>query len=97
MVNGLGVTQSDKDVLSSHVFIEEGYGGSCDGGGRGDGDQGERVVAALERRGHVVDALVRGTEREVYGRGQIIVRDPLTGVLTAGSDPRADGCAVPVV
>ena len=28
------------------------------------------------------------------GKGQIIARDPQTGVLWAGSDPRADGCAI---
>ena len=28
------------------------------------------------------------------GKGQIIVRDPETGVLWAGSDPRSDGCAI---
>ena len=29
-----------------------------------------------------------------FGGGQIILRDPETGVLTAGSDSRKDGCAV---
>jgi len=32
--------------------------------------------------------------RGVFGGGQIIMRDPQTGVLKAGSDPRKDGCAV---
>ena len=30
----------------------------------------------------------------IFGRGQIILRDPETGVLCGGSDPRADGCAM---
>jgi gamma-glutamyltranspeptidase/glutathione hydrolase len=33
-------------------------------------------------------------ERAVFGYGQIIRRDPKTGVLTAGSDSRADGMAI---
>ena len=32
--------------------------------------------------------------RALFGRGQIILRDPATGVLCGGSDPRADGCAM---
>jgi gamma-glutamyltranspeptidase/glutathione hydrolase len=47
-------------------------------------------------RGHDVYR-VRGYERGVFGRGQAILRDPLTGVLTGGSDPRADGCAMTLV
>jgi gamma-glutamyltranspeptidase/glutathione hydrolase len=37
---------------------------------------------------------VSGHERAVFGRGQVIVREPETGVLWGGSDPRADGCAM---
>ncbi len=37
---------------------------------------------------------VMGSERSLFGRGQIILRNPETGVLCAGSDPRADGCAM---
>jgi gamma-glutamyltranspeptidase/glutathione hydrolase len=51
------------------------------------------VLAELARRGHRVVA-VDGFNRGAFGGGQIIVRDPQTGVLTAGSDPRKDGCAV---
>ena len=95
MLNGLGATQSHTDVRDSHVFLEDGYGGESDGGGAG--DKGERVVQALKGRGHMIDAVLRGTDRELVGRGQIIIRDKSTHVLSAGSDPRADGCAVPVV
>lgn len=35
---------------------------------------------------------VTGYERKLFGRGQIILRTT-DGVLSAGSDPRADGCA----
>jgi gamma-glutamyltranspeptidase / glutathione hydrolase len=37
---------------------------------------------------------VGGWDRALFGRGQIILRDGKTGVLTGGSDPRADGCAM---
>ena len=49
-------------------------------------------VAALARMGHEVFA-VSGYRRAMFGRGQIIRRDP-DGVLWGGSDPRADGCAM---
>ena len=53
----------------------------------------EAVVRELAARGHRVER-VSGHERAVFGRGQVILRDPATGVLCAGSDPRADGCAM---
>lgn len=53
------------------------------------------TVAALESWGHKV-RLVHGVERALFGRGQIIRRNPETGVLEGGSDPRADGCAMPL-
>jgi len=51
------------------------------------------ALAALRRRGHRV-APISGRQRAVFGGGQIILRDPKRGVLTAGSDPRKDGCAM---
>ncbi len=69
----------------------------------GDGTAGGRVsleegipaatVAALAGMGHPVE-LTTGHARAIFGRGQIILRDPDTGVLCGGSDPRADGCAM---
>ena len=47
----------------------------------------------LKAMGHPV-RWVSGYERALFGRGQVILRDPETGVLCAGSDPRADGCAM---
>lgn len=45
---------------------------------------------ALAGRGHkMVDA-----EPHEFGGGQIILLDPETGALAAGSDPRRDGCAI---
>ena len=52
-----------------------------------------REMAALAEMGHPVIP-VSGHERAVFGRGQIIRRDPKTGVLCGGSDPRSDGCAM---
>jgi gamma-glutamyltranspeptidase/glutathione hydrolase len=51
------------------------------------------VAARLEAMGHPV-SIVSGHNRALFGRGQIILRDPQTGVLVGGSDPRADGCAM---
>lgn len=51
------------------------------------------TIEALARMGHPVIP-VAGHERGLFGRGQVILRNALTGVLCAGSDPRADGCAM---
>lgn len=51
------------------------------------------TVRGLAARGHRLQT-VTGHERAVFGRGQVILRNPETGVLCAGSDPRADGCAM---
>ncbi len=66
-------------AAGGHVVLEEGI-----------------PLATLDRlaaMGHRV-SLVTGYDRATFGRGQIIRRDPATGVLCAGSDPRADGCAM---
>jgi gamma-glutamyltranspeptidase/glutathione hydrolase len=51
------------------------------------------TMAVLARMGHEVIP-VAGYNRILFGKGQIILRDPKTGALTAGSDPRADGQAI---
>ena len=51
------------------------------------------VIEGLRSRGHLI-APESGQAGIFFGGGQIIQRDPETGVLTAGSDPRKDGCAV---
>ena len=50
----------------------------------------------MKEMGHPIEA-VSGIGRSLFGRGQIIRRDPQTGVLCGGSDPRADGCAMGLV
>ncbi len=54
------------------------------------------TFSGLEKIGHSV-YWVSGYERALFGRGQVILRDAESGVLCAGSDPRADGCAMGLV
>jgi gamma-glutamyltranspeptidase/glutathione hydrolase len=51
------------------------------------------TIAELAKMGHQITP-VSGFERSTFGRGQIILREQASGVLSAGSDPRADGCAM---
>lgn len=53
------------------------------------------VMSALAEMGHPVRP-VSGWGRSLFGRGQVILRDN-GGALSAGSDPRADGCAMTLV
>jgi gamma-glutamyltranspeptidase/glutathione hydrolase len=53
----------------------------------------QETYSGLEKMGHPLYS-VSGYERALFGRGQVILRDAETGVLCAGSDPRADGCAM---
>ncbi len=52
----------------------------------------DKTIAALTRHGHPTRKIL-GWERALFGRGQVIVRER-SGVLVAGSDSRADGCAM---
>ncbi len=73
------------------------------GGGVGALDPGGEVwiekgfsfdeMASLTNRGHRLSPL-SGLNRKYFGGGQVILRNPETGVMTAGSDPRKDGCAM---
>ena len=69
----------DVEETGGRLAIEEGMPG--------------QTYSALKKMGHPVYS-VGGYERALFGRGQVILRDPVTGVLCAGSDPRADGCAM---
>ncbi len=51
------------------------------------------VIEGLRSLGHSITP-DSGRPGLLFGGGQIIQRDPATGALTAGSDPRKDGCAV---
>ena len=72
----------DVDEAGSRVALEEGIP--------------SETISGLQKMGHPVYS-VSGYERALFGRGQVILRDPITGVLSAGSDPRADGCAMTLV
>jgi gamma-glutamyltranspeptidase/glutathione hydrolase len=51
----------------------------------------DRIGEELIKKGHQL--LTKGSPMS-YGGGQVIVRDPKSGVLIGGSDPRKDGAAV---
>jgi gamma-glutamyltranspeptidase/glutathione hydrolase len=55
-----------------------------------------QTISKLEQMGHPVYT-ISGYDRSLFGRGQVILRDGETGVLCAGSDPRADGCAMTLI
>lgn len=52
------------------------------------------VSSSLKLKGHDIVSDVYGFKRALFGKAQIIKRDRSTGVLWAGSDGRADGCAM---
>jgi len=51
------------------------------------------TMSALSRMGHEITP-TSGFARSVFGRGQIITRNPKNGVLCGGSSPRADGLSI---
>ena len=53
----------------------------------------EEVIEQLRAMGHEIVPCSEYS-RAVFGRGQIIRYNPDTGVMCAGSDGRADGCAM---
>lgn len=53
----------------------------------------DATLEKLQEFGHPVER-VNGMARSLFGRGQIIRRDPSSGVLCGGSDPRGDGLAM---
>jgi gamma-glutamyltranspeptidase / glutathione hydrolase len=53
----------------------------------------EAEIEDLSRLGHNTK-LIKGQDRALFGRGQIIIHDQKHGVLWGGSDGRADGCAL---
>lgn len=68
--------------------------GTKDGAVQIEGGVDETEIRELRARGHDLSSDVIGYARSVFGRAQIIKRDRETGVLWAGSDGRADGCAM---
>jgi gamma-glutamyltranspeptidase/glutathione hydrolase len=68
--------------------------GTKDGMVQIEGGVEEKEILELKVRGHKLQDNVVGHARSVFGRAQIIKRNRETGVLWAGSDGRADGCAI---
>jgi gamma-glutamyltranspeptidase / glutathione hydrolase len=79
--------QSALDLPRFCIDVEE-------SGGRVAIEEGmpKETMDALGKMGHPLYE-VGGYERALFGRGQVILRDEASGVLCAGSDPRADGYA----
>ena len=90
-IHGVGKNQDSSDVKESSIELEDRYGGLGDGGF----DGGETTALELIKKGHNIAKVAVGSDRSIFGRGQIITRD-FAGVLCGGSDPRADGCAIPL-
>ncbi len=87
--------QQALDVSRWQLASPQGGTGSEQAGGQVSMEEGWSfaTLAELARRGHRL-VPVDGFARGMFGGGQIILRDPATGVLIAGSEPRKDGCAV---
>ncbi|WP_287123940.1 gamma-glutamyltransferase family protein [Chromohalobacter sp.] len=51
----------------------------------------DHLAQALQRRGHDI---VKCHDSLSFGRGQVILRDPDSGVLSGGTEPRADGAVL---
>ncbi len=91
LVNLLDLNLLPQDALDAPRFcLQDG-----EAGGRVavEVSAGAGLIDALRARGHDV-VVTAGMERTLFGVGQVIRRDTATGVLTAGSDPRRDGCAL---
>ncbi|KAL0592612.1 hypothetical protein ABG067_000176 [Albugo candida] len=54
----------------------------------------ESVVQAMRSLGHNVGPICNIKKQSVFGRAQMILKDPSNGLLVGGSDGRADGCAM---
>lgn len=91
LVNLLDLAMSPQEALDAPRFcLPEGEPG---GPVAVEAGAGEALIAALRAKGHDVTVMA-GMERTLFGVGQVILRAAGSGVLTAGSDPRRDGCAL---
>eukprot|EP00981_Chlorochromonas_danica_P001154 scaffold256_cov175-Ochromonas_danica.AAC.6 len=82
-----GHSQSSADVFSSEILLEDGYHA-----------QDENTQRILSEMGHKVgEDFIKGNDRLLFGKAQVILHDHISGISCAGSDPRSDGCAMPVV
>jgi gamma-glutamyltranspeptidase/glutathione hydrolase len=91
IVNMVDYGMNPQEALDAPRFFI--LGGTAGGKVGLEDEIGVQVMSQLATMGHEV-VPCSGWARGIFGRGQIIHRNPSTGVLTGGSDPRADGCAV---
>ncbi|KAF2840090.1 gamma-glutamyltranspeptidase [Patellaria atrata CBS 101060] len=79
---GSGMPTEQGKVFDQTVYIEDGIG--------------EDVAESLRKKGHNI-VIVKGYQRGLFGRGQVIRCHTEDGqvVWSAGSDPRGDGMAMP--
>lgn len=80
-------SQEALDALRFKIMVEE------DNSVIVEEDIDPAIVDDLRKRGHEI-VVTKDYDRVAFGGGQVISRDPETGVLTAGSEPRKDGEAV---
>ena len=67
-------------LQNGKIYFEEGFS--------------KEIISELAAMGHSVETHpVADEKRAIFGRAQIIMRDPSNGVLRAGSDGRSDGMA----
>lgn len=79
LAGGMGVQTMGAAQPGGLVHVEEGWEFA--------------TLAELSRRGHQL-SLERGIDNVLFGGGQVILRNPKTGVLCGGSEPRMDGAAI---
>lgn len=84
----IGAGTPDQGAMDSTVYMENGID--------------EKTIEELNKKGHLAKPAKTWNERVVFGRGQIIARiktdvhhsSDKGWAWAAGSDPRADGCAI---
>jgi len=88
--------QQALDMPRFCIHIDAGGGvGASDPGGEVFMEKGydPEVISALRQKGQRIKT-ISGRRRMMFGGGHVIQRNPNSGVLIAGSDPRKDGCAM---
>eukprot|EP00927_Polykrikos_kofoidii_P080277 TRINITY_DN77149_c0_g1_i1.p1 TRINITY_DN77149_c0_g1~~TRINITY_DN77149_c0_g1_i1.p1 ORF type:complete len:581 (-),score=82.56 TRINITY_DN77149_c0_g1_i1:92-1834(-) len=78
-LDGFGDKMVPESINGAELCLEEGID--------------DAVERQLRDAGHRCRR-VSGWEREVFGKGQVIYREPDTGTLVGGTEPRADGAVL---
>jgi gamma-glutamyltranspeptidase/glutathione hydrolase len=80
---GTGKTQSSSDMWENEILVEDGFCSASDIG------QNSAVscntIEGLKKKGHKIGNPVIGNARVMYGKAQAILKDPVNGILWAGS------------